>query len=464
MAALVPRVVGSWWAALRGTGTAQPTRPGGWIPVAVREPYTGAWQQNIETPLAEVVTNPTVYACVSLIASDIGKMRVKLTAQQDAGIWREITSPAFSPVLEKPNRYQTRILFFQQWVLSKLYWGNTYVLKGRDLRGVVNRLVILDPSRVVPLIAPDGAVYYQLSRDELAGVAEDLTPDRAIPAREIIHDIMIPLCHPLIGVSPIAACGLAAMQGLRMQTSSAHLFANGCRPSGILTAPGAIDQPTADRIKAYWQENFTGSNVGKLAVVGDGLKYEPLTMNPTDAAIIEQLKWTDEAICRCFHVPRYKVEVGPDPTFSNINALDTQYYAQCLQILIESIELLLDEGLELPTNYGTEFDLDALIRMDAPSMIEAEKVAIGAGFKAPNESRQRLNLPPVEGGDTPYLQQQNYSLAALARRDAMEAMAPAAPPAPALPAADDAAAEAAFTAAFTAALAQYAQAEGLYAA
>jgi HK97 family phage portal protein len=464
MAALVPRVIGSMWTALRGTLSARPTRPGGWMPLAVREPYSGAWQQDIETPLAEVVTNPTVYACVSLIASDIGKMRVKLTAEQSSGIWRELRSPAFSPVLEKPNRYQTRILFFQQWVTSKLYWGNTYVLKGRDQRGVVNRLGILHPGCVVPLIAPDGEVYYQLSRDPLAGVAEDLTPERAIPAREIIHDVMVPLYHPLVGVSPIAACGLAAMQGLRMQTSSAHLFANGCRPSGVLTAPGAIDQPTADRIKAYWQEAFTGANIGRLAVVGDGLKYEPLGMNPVDAAIIDQLKWTDEAICRCFHVPRYKVEVGPDPTFSNINALDTQYYAQCLQILIESIELLLDEGLELPTDYGTEFDLDALIRMDSPTMIEAEKTAIGAGIKAPNESRQRLNLPPVEGGETPYLQQQNYSLAALARRDA-QGLVPPTPPAPA--AADDTDADGddeAFTAAFAAALHTHAQTEGLYAA
>jgi hypothetical protein len=37
---------------------------------------------------------------------------------------------------------------------------------------------------------------------------------------------------------------------------------------------------------------------------------------------------------------------------------------------------------------------------------------------SPNEARAGENMQPVAGGDSPYLQQQNYSLAALAKRDA----------------------------------------------
>lgn len=443
---------------LRAGLTAPPaTRgSGGWYPI-IHESFTGAWQQNVETTVADASGNPTVYACVSLIASDIGKMPCRLVAEDADGIWTPLEVAAFSPVLRKPNRFQTRISFFQQWIISKLLWGNTYVLKVRDQRGVVVRLIILDPQKVTPLIAPDGSVYYGLNRDDLAGLPDDTLadPSFAVPSREIIHDLMVPLAHPLVGVSPIFACGLAALQGTRMQTNSAKLFANSCRPSGVLTAPGAISDETAARLKAYFETNFTGDNAGRVAVVGDGLKYEAMTMSPVDADLIKQLAWTDEAICRCFHVPRYKVEVGPDPNYNNINALDQQYYSQCLQILIESIELLLDEGLELPRPYGTEFDLDALMRMDLPTQVETEKAAIAAGFKAPNESRKRLNLAPVAGGETPYLQQQNYSLAALARRDAAEV--PVETPAP--PAPDE-------TALMLEAFAQKALvlAEGLYAA
>src|SRR5262249_25899742 len=84
----------------------------------------------------------------------------------------------------------------------------------------------------------------------------------------------------------------------------------------------------------------------------------------------------------------------------------------------------------------TEFELDDLLRMDTATMIESEKNAVGAGIKAPNEARARLNLPPVQGGETPYLQQQNFSLAALDRRDETVGAAPpttpqtGAPPSP----------------------------------
>ena len=77
-------------------------------------------------------------------------------------------------------------------------------------------------------------------------------------------------------------------------------------------------------------------------------------------------------------------------------------------------------------------------------------------------ARGRLNLPPVLGGDQVYLQQQNYSLAALAKRDKREdpfatAKPPAPPPAPSPPddsAAADAAAAAADAAAKAIAAAQ----------
>jgi phage portal protein BeeE len=50
---------------------------------------------------------------------------------------------------------------------------------------------------------------------------------------------------------------------------------------------------------------------------------------------------------------------------------------------------------------------------------------------APNEGRAKLDLKPAEGGNSPYLQQQNYSLAALAKRDAQaDPFATAAPKAP----------------------------------
>jgi len=401
-------------------GTLQPVdNRGGWWPL-IRESFAGAWQSNIEVSLTNVLSHPTVFACISLIASDIAKMRLRLVELDTDGIWSETFSPAYSPVLKKPNRYQTRIAFVSSWLISKLAYGNTYALKQRDNRGVVVALYVLDPNRVTPLVAPDGSVYYQLSRDDLSR-----QPDNSVmvPASEIIHDLWNTLYHPLVGLSPIYACGLAATLGLRIQTNSANFFTNGARPSGVLMAPGAISQANADAIKAYWQTEFTGENGGKVAVLTQGLKYEPMSFPADKSQTTEQWRETALAVCQCFLVPAYKVGAGPPPAYNNVEALNQDYYSQCLQILIESIELLLDEGIGLAEGkidgrtLGTEFDLDDLLRMDSATMMTTISAGVGAGVLAPNEGRLRLNYRPVEGGDTPYLQQQNYSLAALDARD-----------------------------------------------
>lgn len=416
---------------------AQADNRGGWWGI-VKEAFTGAWQQNVEVKLDTVLTYSAVFRCISLISSDIAKMRLRLVAQDSDGIWNETANAAFSPVLRKPNRTQNRIQFFTTWMESKLIHGNTYVLKERDGRGVVVALHVLDPNRVKPLVAPDGSVYYQLNRDDLAGV-DDFDAAVPVPASEIIHDRWNTIYHPLVGTSPIYACGLAAVQGIRIQNNSAQFFGNGSNPGGILTAPGAIADDTAKRLKDHWDKNYTGANVGKVAVLGDGLKYEPMSVKAVDAQLLEQLKWTAETVCSVFGVPAYKIGVGSPPAYNNIEALDAQYYAQCLQIHIESIELALDEGLALPAPYGTEFDLDTLLRMDTATQIKTWSEGVRGGLIKPDEGRAKIGLRPTPGGDAVYLQQQNYSLAALAKRDALADPFGTAAPEPVAPADDDAA-------------------------
>jgi HK97 family phage portal protein len=404
---------------LTPTGAPVPVRgSGGWWPI-VREPFPGAWQQNQEIAAPSVLAYAAVYACTTLIAQDIGKLPVRLVEQDDAGIWTEIWSPAFSPVLAKPNRYQTINKFLEQWLVSKLTTGNTYVLKQRDERGVVVALYVLDPAQVRPLVTPDGAVYYELTTSPLAGVEDTVT----VPAREIIHDLMVPLFHPLVGVTPIYACGMVALQGLKIQENSTNFFANGSSPGGVLLVPGQLNQEQATRMHTEWTEKYTGTNAGKVAILPNGITYQAMTVNAVDAQLIEQLKWTVEQICSCYHVPAALIDSSHQPPYANSEPLVQQYYSQCLQCLIVALELALDHGLGLVDvpgkRYGTECDIDALIWMDTTTKTKAATDAIVGGVLSPNESRAKyFGVGAVPGGDTPYLQQQMYSMAALAERDA----------------------------------------------
>ncbi len=79
-----------------------------------------------------------------------------------------------------------------------------------------------------------------------------------------------------------------------------------------------------------------------------------------------------------------------------------------------------EKDLTTTENFTIEFDLKALIRMDSTAQMQNLKLGIDGAILCTNEARQELGLKPVEGGDSPMVQQQNYSLAALAKRDSKD--------------------------------------------
>jgi HK97 family phage portal protein len=311
-------------------------------------------------------------------------------------------------------------------MLSKLSRGNAYILKVRDNRNVVTDLHVLEPTRVQPLITADGEVFYRLATDYLAGITEI-----TVPAREIIHDRMNCLFHPLVGTPPIFASGLASMLGLNAQNAAALLFQNNSTPGGILTAPGEISEIQEKRIKDEWEQRFSKVNIGRVAVLSGGMAYQKMPLTAVETQMIDQLKWSAESVCTVYHVPPFKVGVQPLPTHINIESLNVEYYSQGLQSHLEEMEELLDAafGIGWAVGLGTEFDTENLMRMDTATLVTTLKDSVGAGIMAPNEARAKFDLEPVIGGETPYLQQQNYSLEALAKRDAqLDPFAPATPP------------------------------------
>lgn len=392
----------------------------GWLG-RIQESFSGAWQRNMVVETTQnILAFAAVYSCVTMIAEDIAKLRIMLMEQDENGIWTELTRQSpFLPVLRKPNHYQTRIQFLSQWIVSKLLHGNTYVLKERGANKIVSALYILDARYVLPLVTETGDVYYQITKDYLSGIYENVV----VPASEIIHDRCITPWHPLMGVTPIYACGMSATQGIRIQINSEKFFGNMSRPSGQLTSPTTISEITANRFKEEFERNFSGGNLGRLLVTGDGLKYEPMTMAPQDAQLIEQLGWTVADVGRAFKMPGYKLGLEQPPA-TGIGALKQEYYDQTLQIHVESIELLLDEGLGLTlppqTGLGTALDIDGLLRMDPVSRADAAKSFVGSATWSPNESRKKENLKPVAGGETPFLQQQNFPLSDFAKRSSKD--------------------------------------------
>ncbi|EJI1363382.1 phage portal protein, partial [Escherichia coli] len=218
----------------------------GWTSLfqAVAEPFAGAWQQGVKADPESVLSFHAVFSCISLISQDIAKMRLRLMQTDTQGIRREKRQGDIARLCRRPNAQQNRIQFFELWLNAKLRHGNTVVLKIRNPRGQIKELRILDWSRVEPLVADDGEVFYRITPDRNCGITESVT----VPAREVIHDRFNCFFHPLVGLPPVYAAGLAAMQGHHIQANSTYFFRNGGRPSGVIEVPGSITEENAKKL------------------------------------------------------------------------------------------------------------------------------------------------------------------------------------------------------------------------
>lgn len=377
----------------------------------ILEPFSGAWQMNVEEKRGDLVTYPTLYACIDRISSDIGKLPFTLRQIDENGISGAAKKSVFDPVLRKPNSYQTAAQFRECWLLSKLTRGNVYVLKRRDARGVVIEMYVLDPDRVMVMVSDAGFVYYQLQIDALNSLPPGYPAENLIvPASEIIHDRCMTIYHPLIGIPPLAAAHWPAIKNMKIMRNATQFFANSAMPGGLLTAPAGMSETDAKKVQAYWDTNFSGDKSGKVAIVGADMKFTSFAVRSVDSQMIEQMRYSDEQICQAFGVPPYKVGIGTIPGGMGVDGLNQLYYSDALQKHIEHMEALLDEGLQISPPLGIELDLEPLLRMDDEKRARVATLLVGGPIETPDEGRRRFNHGPLAGGDTIYMQQQDYPL------------------------------------------------------
>lgn len=373
------------------------------------EPFAGAWQRNMDNVNQagpSILAFSAVYTCINIISSDISRMPLRVLKKGPKGNREPHKNHPAWGLLQKPNIYQTSLQFVQQYLVSKLTTGNAYVILLRDGRGVPYEMYVLDPRSVHPLVADDGSVFYRVGQDKLANIAGALV----IPARDIIHDRMACMHHPLVGTSPLFAAGVSAMTGARILINSEQFFANMSRSSGVLTAPGKIDKLIAKEMQQQWEQNYGGKGMGRTAVLSNGLKYEAMTINAADAELVNQLRWTVEDVARCYRVPGFKLGDLNKVTYKNSEQMEQDYFQNCLSYHIEAYEQAFNVAFGLSSDVEIEFDLSTLFRLDAATRYAAHDAALNSGWKSINEIRLEEDLPPVKGGEEPRVQAQYIPL------------------------------------------------------
>lgn len=208
----------------------------------------------------------------------------------------------------------------------------------------------------------------------------------------------------IVGYSPLAMAKNAVGLAIATEEYGAKFFANGAAPGGVLEHPGTIKDP--QRVKDSWNAAYQGSgNAHRIAVLEEGMKYQPIGISPEQAQFLETRKFQINEIARIYRVPPHMVGDLEKSSFSNIEQQSLEFVKYTLDPWICRWEQSLKRRLfteEEKQEYFVKFNVDGLLRGDYQSRMNGYAVARQNGWMSTNDIRELENLdriPAEEGGD-----------------------------------------------------------------
>jgi HK97 family phage portal protein len=344
-----------------------------------------------------------VYSCVRILAEAIAGLPLhlyKYTAS--GGKEKALSHPLYFLLHDEPNPEMSSFVFRETLMTHLLLWGNAYAQIIRNGKGEVIALYPLMPNRMRVDRDSKGKLYYSYTRysDEASainGMTVTLRPSDVLHIPGLGFD-------GLVGYSPIAMAKNAIGMAIACEEYGAKFFANGAAPGGVLEHPGTIKDP--QKVKESWNMAYQGSgNAHRVAVLEEGMKYQPIGISPEQAQFLETRKFQINEIARIFRVPPSMIGDLDRATFSNVEQLSLDFVKFTLGPWISRWEMALQRSLILPSERASLFiryNLEGLLRGDFKSRIESYAVGIQNGFYSPNDIRSLENLNLIskeEGGD-----------------------------------------------------------------
>jgi HK97 family phage portal protein len=291
----------------------------------------------------------------------------------------------------------------------------------------------------VPQVADNGEVFYALTGNQV--IEQRFDYPLLVPARDVLHiKLQSARYNPLVGESPLmAAAGDIAMSGA-ITAQQMQFYMNQARPGIILSTDLPLKKDVVDELRAMWNRQTTGANAGGTPILSNGLKPILVQTTAKDAEVADVFKMTQQNIALAFRIPLQILGIG-NAAGGSTATLMQDWLGSSLGFALNHVEEAFGKTFGLygqPDEY-IEFSTDALLRSNSKDRIEALARGVISGIYSPNEARAQLELPEVEFGDEPRVQQQVVPLSAAEGIPSAPgpAAAPAAPPA--LPAPEPAA-------------------------
>lgn len=379
-----------------GDNPATADRAGGWD-----FPWRSRTNSSIRVNSDRALALTTVYRCVTLIAATCGGLPLHVYEKDAQGQPHIIETPDTSYLWLNPNDEMT----------PQTLWETAY---GQETLG--DAFLFVDKEAGAP--NPDSLWYIEPERVRVGRLRNAVN---GIPARTKIYEVdgELPMIDyraggeivhipnwgrsPLRGINPISVAAEAIGLSISAEEYAARFFDQDSTPRGLLTTDANLNDQQADTLAARWEKKSAGlRNAHRTAVLGSGAKFQAISVNPSDAQLLEERKFQVNEIARLFGVPPHMVgDVERSTSWgSGIEEQTLGFLQFTLQPHIRRFEQAINTALlmrELTGRY-VKFDLDGLLR--GTTLRRYQAYAIGYGrFLTTNDIRRDEDLPPIEGGD-----------------------------------------------------------------
>lgn len=348
-----------------------------------------------------------VYSCVRILSETLAGLPLHVYRYNDSGGKEKyLKHPLYKLLHDEPNPEMTSFAFRETLMSHLLLWGNAYAQIIRNARGEVIALYPLMPNKMTVDRDSKGRLFYLYSRtsDDAPTLGDDsqvyLSPSEVLHIPGLGFD-------GLIGYSPIAMAKNAVGLAIATEEYGAKFFANGAAPGGVLEHPGTIKDP--QKVKESWNAAYQGSqNAHRVAVLEEGMKYQPIGISPEQAQFLETRKFQINEIARIFRVPPHMLADLEKSSFSNIEQQSLEFVKYTLDPWVVRREQSMCRALLMESEKPIvfiKFNVDGLLRGDYVSRMSGYATARQNGWMSANDIRELENLDriPAEFGGDLYL-------------------------------------------------------------
>lgn len=328
-----------------------------------------------------------VYACVSKIADTIASLEASVVRVGDDGSRQVISQhPVHKMISRSPNEYIGAYEFWQMIVSDALIHGKGYGYIDRTEMNIYH----IPAAIMTYVVDPDtGKKWY--SYDGAPG---------PIPADDMFE------VAAFRGLNPTRIQLQNLSTAKSVQDFGSKFFENGGMLGGILSTKEHMSAEQIKQATDMWEREYMGRhNAHKIAILGGGFQYQPLSIPLEQMQFLEVKKYTTEEIARIYQVPPAMIGMEGNTAYSNYEQQVLQFQQGTILPWVRRIEMEVERKLlSDDQRLQCSFNVDTLLRGDSKSRAEYYHTLLQDGVMSINEVRAKEGLGPVDGGDDHHLQ------------------------------------------------------------